>query len=966
MLKYFYLLLTLAMPYCVFSQFQPTSATRVTESLQRKKAMEDASLLKHLPAVNIGPTIMSGRVSDLEVNPSDPTEFYVGYASGGLWHTSNNGTSFSPLMDDAPTQNIGDIAVDWASGTIWAGTGENNSSRSSYAGIGILRSLDKGKTWENMGLHDSHHIGGILINPDNPDEVVVGALGHLYSTNEERGIYKTTDGGKTWKNTLFVDNATGVIELVTVPGQFDQLFAATWQKDRKGWNFDGSGSGSAIYRSRDGGDTWENITMDNNGFPVGEGIGRIGLAVFDANTVYALLDNQNRRDPEKEITKKAELDKDDFVKMSAEEFLKLENSELNDFLKKNGFQEKYRAENVKQMVRSKTVLPRDLAHYLEDANSLLFETPVIGAEVYRSNDGGTTWTKMNLNYIDDLYYSYGYYFGEIRVDASDKNKIYICGVPLLKSADGGKEFTALASENVHADHQALWVNPSRPGHLINGNDGGLNMSYDDGAHWTKLNSVSVAQFYAIAVDQQEPYNVYGGLQDNGVWMGPHNAGQDSKWHASGHHPWKSILGGDGMQVQVDKRNADIVYTGFQFGNYYRLDLDKDSSTYIQPRHDLGQSPYRFNWQTPILLSPHNQDILYMGSNVLHRSMNMGDDWEVLSEDLTKGGVKGNVSYGTLTTLSESPLKFGLLYTGSDDGLIHLSRDGGGRWEEVGQHLPLPSSNKAQATPGGLWVSRVVASAHKKERVYATLNGYRWDDFNPYIFMSDDFGSSWTDLAATLPASAVNVLLEDPLNENLLYAGTDNGLYVSLTRGQSWEVFQNGVPNVAIHDLAVQQKEGHLVIGTHGRGIYTATISPLQSLNTEIMARDLYLFKPEKIEHSADWGTAVDSWEKPETPGLDIVFYTKAAASYEVQVKTVDGIIVSATEVVADAGVNIVSFDLAFSKGGKIAYLKKNKKELPEAKDGKTYLPEGAYVFEISGKGTRESVAFDISPSADQE
>ena len=892
---------------------------------------------------------MSGRVVDIDANPQNPSEFYVGYASGGLWYTNNNGTSFTPLLDASPTQNVGDIAIDWKTGTIWVGTGENNSSRSSYSGIGILKSTDKGKTWKNMGLQDSHHIGRILINPNNPNEVLVGATGHLYSPNEERGVYKTTDGGNTWTKTLFVNNVSGIIDMAYVPSNFNTMFASSWEKDRKAWNFTGSGKGSGIYKSTDGGTTWIKLSNEDSGFPTGNGVGRIGLAVFDENTIYAVHDSQFRRDKSKKTDKSsATLTKDDFMSMSADAFLKLEDKKLNDFLKTNGFQEKYKADNVKQMVRSGAVMPADLAKYLENANSLLFDTPVIGAEVYRSDDGGVSWKKMNQEYIDDLYYSYGYYFGEIRVDATDKNKIYLGGVPIIKSTDGGETYSSISAENVHSDHQALWVNPSKPGHLINGNDGGLNMTYDDGKHWTKHNSTTVGQFYAINVDNQEPYNVYGGLQDNGVWMGPHNSEQNSRWHQTGHNPWKSILGGDGMQIQIDQRNANTVYTGFQFGNYFRLDVENGSSKYIQPKHELGETPYRFNWQTPILLSPHNQDILYLGSNMLHRSLRQGDDWETISEDLTLGGKKGNVAYGTLTTISESPFKFGLIYTGSDDGQVQISKNGGGSWENISTNLPKD-----------LWVSRVAASKHKKERVYLSLNGYRWDDFTPYIYLSDDYGKTWKSIANNIPASPVNVILEDPENEQLLFVGTDNGLYASFDLGKSWELFQNGIPNVAVHDLVIQPEARHLLVGTHGRSIYKADIARLQKMTPEMMAKELVVFKLENIKHSDRWGNSFSTWGKPNTPGIDIIFYSKSRQTYSAEVKTHEGIVVSAAEMEGDKGFNIMSYDAAFTKSGKLAYLKKNKKELKEAKNGKTYLPKGKYVVELSGNKASEKVEFEI-------
>ncbi|MUH35054.1 glycosyl hydrolase [Zobellia amurskyensis] len=951
----FFILPSLLLFWSISSgQIKSTSKEDVQHALQLKKKMAANSLVKHIKLESIGPSVMSGRVVDLDVNPNNPIEFYVAYASGGLWYTNNNGTSFSPIMDNSETQNIGDIAVHWETGTIWVGTGENNASRSSYAGVGILKSNDQGKTWENMGLEDAHHIGRILINNENPDEVVIGATGHLYSPNTERGIYKTIDGGKTWKRILFISDTAGIIDIAQAPDNFKILYASAWEKDRKAWDFLGSGNDSDIYKSNDGGSSWVRISNNGSGFPTGYGVGRIGLAVFDETTVYAFLDNQEHREKTEIPEKKSnELSKEDFESMSETDFLKLDDKKLNAFLKTNNFQEKYRAENVKQMIRSGVAKPIDITKYLENANTSLFNTPVIGAEVYRSNDGGKTWQKQNEDYIDGLLYSYGYYFGEIRVDPNDVNKVYLGGVPIIKSSDGGKTFTSISRENVHADHHALWVNPKMPGHLINGNDGGVNITYDDGAHWIKSNSPNVGQFYAINVDNQEPYHVYGGLQDNGVWEGPHNAEENSKWHQTGDYPWKSLMGGDGMQIEIDNRNHNTVYTGYQFGNYYRIDKNSGKRYYIQPKHELGEAPYRFNWQTPIQLSPHNQDILYFGSNKLHRSMNQGDDWEVISPDLTRGGKKGNVAYGTLTTISESPFAFGLLYAGSDDGLVHISKDGGSNWENISKNI-----DKVQ-TDAKLWVSRVVASKHKKERVYVCLNGYRWDDFTPYIFRSDDYGKSWSTLSTVIPTAAVNVIIEDPENENLLFAGTDNGLYVSFDQGLSWEVFQNGMPNVAVHDLVIQPEAKHLLVGTHGRSIYKADISVLQKMTPELLQKELVVFDINDIKHSKSWGNPPNTWAKANTPGLDITFYSPQPNSYEAVIKSDEGIIVSQTELKADKGFNILSYDLAFSETGQASYTKKKKTDLKAAKDGKTYLPKGKYTVQLKGKGNPSKVTFTI-------
>jgi hypothetical protein len=584
-----------------------------------------------------------------------------------------------------------------------------------------------------------------------------------------------------------------------------------------------------------------------------------------------------------------------------------------------------------------------LATYLENANSLLFDTPVIGAEVFKTTNGGKSWQKTHQGYIDGLYFSYGYYFGEIRVDPQDENGIYLLGVPILKSKDAGKTFSSISRENVHSDHQALWVNPKKQGHLIDGNDGGLNLSYDDGENWTKLNDPAVGQFYAIYADTQKPYKVYGGLQDNGVWVGSNTARMDKRWQQSGQNPYASIMGGDGMQVQVDERNPNIVYTGYQFGNYYRINREIGKNTYIQPKHILGESPYRFNWQTPIHLSVHNQDILYLGGNKLHRSFNQGDDWETISADLTTGGKKGNVAYGTLTSISESSFQFGLIYVGSDDGYINLTKNGGGSWTRISNTLPQH-----------LWISRVIASAHKKERVYVTLNGYRSDDFTPYIYVSDDYGVSWKNIGSSLPMAAINVIKEDPVNENLLYVGTDNGAYTSFDKGTSWQVFNKNLPNVAVHDLVIQPTAKHLLLGTHGRSIYKADIAPLQELTNEVVLKSVHIFGIENIRKSNNWGSSWSPWRAPNLPKVTIPFYLNT--SKKVTIAIFDGDLkVHSMSVDADKGFNEVIYDVSFSDTGRKAYQKANKEvTVSKAKNGVYYLPKGTYTVHIEeGSSTFE-------------
>lgn len=898
------------------------------------------SIVKNTPFTNIGPTVMSGRVVDFDVNPDQPTEFYVAYASGGLWYTNNNGTSFKAITENAPTQNMGDIAVHWKSGTIYIGTGESNSSRSSYAGIGILKSTDKGKTWTNVGLTDSHHIGRIVMNKNNPDELVVGAIGHLYTPNAARGIFKTTDGGKTWKNVLFINENTGVIDISVSPTNPNIMYAASWERNRKAWNFDGDGENSAIYKSTDAGSTWTKITNAKNGFPSDEGVGRIGLAAYNDNVVYALLDNQNRR-PEKEKDKTDGLDKDDFESMTNSDFLVLDNKKLNKYLKSNGFPKKYQAKNVKEMVRNGKLKPIDLKTYLIDANALLFDSPVIGAEVYKSTDGGKTWAKTHDGYLDGMYSSYGYYFGIITVNTSDQNKIYIGGVPLLKSDDGGKTFQSIGQENVHADHQALWVNPNKKGHVIDGNDGGVNITYDDGKNWIKNNSPAVGQYYYVNVDNKKPYNVFGGFQDNGVWYGPSNYVASKRWESSGQYPYKRIGGGDGMQVQIDNRDNNIVYSGSQFGYYFRLNLTTGERLSIHPKHELGDAPYRYNWQTPILLSPHNQDILYMGANKLLRSMDKGENFDVISEDLTTGGKKGNVPYGTLTTISESPFQFGMIYTGSDDGLIYLTEDGGNSWNKISDDLPQ-----------GLWVSRVIASQHVKNRVYATLNGYRNDDFKPYVYVSEDRGSTWKSIAKGLSDYSVNVIKEDPADKNILYLGTDNEVFVSFDQGENWQVFSNGIPKVAVHDLVIQKRDKDLVVGTHGRSIYKANIAPLQQYNT-VKNKPIALFELPETKHSSRWGSPWNQFSKPYEPKIDVTYFASNEGEVTLDVLADEKNVLFSKTLTAVNGYNYTDYDLTVTDKSVKSYFGKKKIKLNKADNGNYYLPKGEYLLRI-GRGKQSA------------
>jgi photosystem II stability/assembly factor-like uncharacterized protein len=898
------------------------------------------NLFEEVKFQSIGPAIMSGRIVDLAVNPENPTEFYAAYASGGLWYTNNNGTSFSPIMDLAPTLNCGSVTIDWKSGTIWVGTGEVNASRSSYAGIGILKSSDKGKTWENIGLPDSHHISRICVNPKNLNEITVGVVGHLYSRNQERGVFKTLDGGKTWKKTLFINDETGIIDVVVSPINFNIQYAAAWQKGRKAWDFKGNGAGSGIYKSTDAGNSWSLVSTELSGFPNNEGVGRIGLALFNENVIYAVLDNQNN----KPSTEKSKGSLPTMMSSPGEDFSNISSKELNNALKSAGLREKYRAENIKDFVENSKLQPKEVFKVLQDANKALFETEVIGCEIYKSIDGGKSWTKMNQKFIDDFYYSYGYYFANISVDANDENRIYIGAVPLLFSKDGGKTFEVISKENVHADHHKTWVNPKNPNHIINGNDGGVNISYDNGSHWIKCNNQAVGQFYAVQVDNEENYNVYGGLQDNGVWFGPNNYSHDVSWHQEGKYPYQNIMGGDGMQIQVDSRNSNIVYTGFQFGNYYQIDKSSEKSESITPKTKENEKPLRFNWQTPVLLSSHNQDIVYFGSNFLHRSMNQGKDWEKISDDVTKGSKEGNVAYGTITSISESPFQFGLLYVGSDDGLMHVSKDGGNSWTK----MDIPENT---SKTDDLWVSRIIASQHKKERVYATLNGYRNDDFTSYVYVSEDYGVTWTNISKGL-TNAVNVIIEDSEKENVLYVGTDNGLFISMDKGTSWQDFSAEMPNVAVHDLKIQSKAKDLIVGTHGRSIYKVNLEKVQALTDEVLTKNLHLFAVDKIQKSRRWGNSWSSWADAFEPKAEIWIYSNQEKESVLNVINKDKVNVHSEKIQLKKGLNKIEYTLSVNAKTAQKITKKDKKiEIKPAKNEKLYLPLGKYTISVGNEST---------------
>lgn len=906
-----------------------TSSDIRWKGFENRKKLIDNSLIKNVPFKNIGPTIMSGRIVDIDVNPNDPTHFYVAYASGGLWKTTNNGTSFKPIFDNQVVMTIGDIAVNWKENIIFVGTGENNSSRSSYSGFGIFKSRSNGDKWKHTGLSESHHISRIILHPINPNILWVAALGHLYSNNSERGVYKSNDGGNSWLKTLYVDEKTGAVDLVINSSNPDILYATMWTRDRKSWNFNGFGSGSGIYKSTDGGQNWTKISTSSSGFSYTKGMGRIGLDISKSNPniLYAILDNQERQAKKEE--KEEGLTKNKLKKMTREVFNNLEDSVINEFLKLNDFPEKYTAKEIKKKMIKKEISPKTLSNYLEDANSLLFDTPVVGAEMYRSDDAGKTWKKTHQGNLDKLYYSYGYYFGQVRIDAKNPDLVYTLGVPLIKSDDGGNTWKSISGDNQHSDHHALWVNPNRSNHIINGNDGGINITYDGGDNWIKVNQTSVGQFYDINYDMAEPYNIYGGLQDNGVWFASSKYEYSTRWQSSGKYQWQNIMDGDGMQTEIDTRDNTTVYTGWQFGNYYRVNTKTEESKKITPKHNLEDRPFRWNWETPIHLSKHNQDILYMGSNKFHRSLNQGDDFETLSKDLTKGGKKGNVSYGTLTTIAESPKRFGLIYVGSDDGLVHVSKDGGYSWNKIVTGLP-----------ENMWVSSIVPSKYAESRVYLTLNGYRWDNFDPMIYVSENYGTTWKKIGNNLPKEPVNVITEDPEVEKVLYVGTDHGIYVSITRGLYFMIMQNGLPNAPVHDLAVHPRDLELIAGTHGRSIYIADIKPIQQLAKMSTSTSLKIMPMKKITYSKNWGNYKynNQWHGYNEPNVQLVIYSNTNSTAKLEIYD-DIDLLYKNEITLIKGLNYIDYSLERNA-------KTVEDDTKPAKNDEFYLEKGTYQIEI--------------------
>ncbi len=857
------------------AQFRRSRAPEPEESITIYGSRE--ALGRGLAWRALGPVNHSGRVVDVEVDPKHPGTFYVAAASGGVWKTSDHGLHFTPIFDGQDCFSIGDIAVDPSDPeTIWVGTGEANNQRSSYWGHGVYKSTDGGKTWRRVGLRDSHHIGRIAVDPTDGDRVFVAALGHLYTPNDERGLYLTTDGGKTWRRVLKISKDVGVVDVAIKPDDPKIVLAASYERRRRAWHFDGAGPGSGLWRSTDGGKTWTRVT---EGLPSGE-IGRIGISFCASkpNVVYLTLSNQNPRK-----VKRVTVEPEEGAAPAPDESAAGGGGEAPAVLDGGAVQ-------GPEIVRAQRRARR--------------RAPTQGGEVYRSDDAGRTWRKVNRKPVGGRP---PYYYGQIRVAPQDPDKVWVLSTVLFVSKDGGKNFARDGAPGVHGDHHALWIDPHDGEHLLLGNDGGLCESWDGGRHWIHFENLPIGQYYAISVDNADPYRIYGGTQDNGSWgipsRGPTARGlrlQDSY----------KVAGGDGFYVRVDPEDPNTLYAESQFGGLVRVDLKTMRLRSIKPRPERGQAAFRFNWMSPLVVSPHNHTILYFGGNRLFRSLNRGEDWTAISPDLTTRDPKklaGNVPHCTITTISESRLRFGLIWVGTDDGKLWLTADGGRTWRD--RTAALPSEAR------GLWISRVCASRFAEGRCFVAVTGYREDRFEPLLYVTDDYGLTFRRIAGDLPREGpVNVVLEDARDPDLLFAGTEFGVFFSLSRGGRWHRLGKGLPTVAVHDLALQERERELVAGTHGRGVWVLPIAALEAWKDDGTEREpAILSAPAVRVFPPGPATGYTSPSRvvtfPNPVGTDIaVHLPRGAKKAELRVLDAEGRTARRIELPGDAGLQLVHWN----------------------------------------------------------
>lgn len=807
----------------------------VLSSAFSQSAEQVGDIFKELSWRCIGPAVMGGRTVDIEAVEDKPWIIYAAIGPSGVWKSINNGITWEPVFQEESTVSVGDIAVNQSDpDVIWVGTGEATSRNSVTIGDGVYKSADGGKTWEHMGLKETRHISRIVIDRENPNTVYVAALGHLWGKNKERGIYKTTDGGKTWEKVLYVNENTGFADLVMDPSDSLILYAAAWDYQRYPYYFYSGGQGSGIYKTEDAGETWKRLVRD---LPEGI-IGRIGLDVSRSspNVVYALIEHED-------------------------------------------------------------------------------------GGIWRSEDKGVTWSRTCDNETFIKVNFRPFYYSQIRVDPSDDEVVYVFSGGLFVSNDRGQKFKAISS-GTHPDHHALWIDPKNPQHLIDGNDGGIDITYDQGAHWRPIKHMALAEVYQVGFDMRDPYYVYCGLQDNGVWGGPSNS-LDSGGIINEH--WNSVGGGDGFYCEVDPTDYNIVYGNSQMNGLYRYNLELDRSKDIKPMAPLDEPPYRFNWNSPVLISPHDHSTIYTGGNYLFKSEDQGYSWEIVSPDLStndpsklrdSGGLitpdnTGAEVHCTIYTIAESPLEKGVIWCGTDDGNVQITRNGGENWKNVVENIP--------DLPPHTWCTRIEASHFDAGTAYAAFDGHRSDDYAAYLYKTTDFGETWTSIKGNLPFGWIHVVREDLRNKNLLFVGMEFGIYASLDGGETWFSLNNNLPTVAVRDIAVHPRENDLIIGTHGRGIWIMDdIRPLQEMTEEVLNKPYYVFSVRPatkrfISFRGDSSSgAVYSGENPEYGlSINVYFKEKPSGKNRIFIKNKDGQEIYQMRVLNKEGVRRYMWNLQF-------------------------------------------------------
>ncbi|MGF1556054.1 WD40/YVTN/BNR-like repeat-containing protein [Paucihalobacter sp.] len=740
----------------------------ITITLSAQTIPQD--FLKNMKPRNIGPGGMSGRVTAIDAVHSNPDIIYAGTASGGLWKSESGGITWKPIFDKEVTASIGAVAIQQSNpSVIWVGTGEGNPRNSLNGGYGIYKSLDAGKSWIPMGLEKTRHIHRIVVDPTNPNVVYAGAIGSPWGEHPERGVYKTTDGGKSWKQILFANNKTGVADLVMDPKNPNKLIATLWEHKRDPWFFNSGGKGSGLYMTHDGGDNWKQITADD-GLPKGD-LGRIGVAIArnKPNIVYAIVE-----------------------------------------AKKNGF--------------------------------------------YRSNDGGFTWNLVNSNTRE--FGDRPFYYSEIYVDPQNENRVYSIFTYVNVSEDGGKSFEMLmpaygVNNGVHPDHHAWWIHPENGNYMIDGNDGGLNITRDGGKSWRFAGNIPVSQFYHINVDNEIPYNVYGGMQDNGSWRGPAYV-----WRAQSirNSYWQEISFGDGFDVVPDKDDARFGWSMSQGGNVSRYDWETGNNYSVKPTHPDADAKLRFNWNSAINIDPFDNSTIYFGSQFVHKSTDKGDTWSIISPDLTtdnpekqnqseSGGLTldatGAENHCTILVIEPSPVEKDMMWIGTDDGKVHYTTNGGTNWVDVTKNI--------KGLPEGSWIAQIKASNKNKGEALLIANDYRRDNYMPYAYRTKDYGKTWKRIVDEDDVLSFTLAIVEDLEEpNLLFLGTDDGLYYSTNAGENWTKWTEGFPTVPVIDLVIHPREHDLVIGTFGRAAWVMDdIRPLRELakNPKAIDSDVILFNP---------------------------------------------------------------------------------------------------------------------------